>query len=122
MPPLQLSNPMPQIGLSCASLVRWLISAEPDIYKRVIEFIKGEADSVIEVAGPPTAEQILKRHKKKHQLMDLPLITLNLRKTRHHLTGQPGVEVRCSDNDLEEIVRWRREAHLRTMLTARVPN
>lgn len=108
-------------GLSAAPAVKWLIGAEPDLHNRIKEFIAGQCASPIEVAGPPSAADMLFAHKRRNAEIKLPVVRLHLKMVSHHLTGQPGVEVRCTDAEIDEIARWAREAQLRTALAAATP-
>jgi hypothetical protein len=106
------------IGLAAPAAVQWLLQSESGVYNAVRAFISGRLDrNVIDVAGPPTDRDLAHYYERKGQVVPLPCVRLHCRMVRHHLTGAPGVEVTCSDRDLEEITRWRR-AKLFASLTA----
>jgi hypothetical protein len=104
------------IGLAAPAAVQWLLRSESDVYDAVRAFITGRLDrNVIDVAGPPTGRDLALYYERKGQVVPLPCVRLHCRMVRHHLTGAPGVEVTCSDRDLEEIKRWNREATLASL-------
>ena len=105
---------MIEFGLASNPSVRWLISAEKAVYDAVIDFYMGNTDlDYVEVAGPPTDED-LKAYRKHgdREAVPLPVVRLQLRPAKNSLTGEPGVEVLCTEDDLAEIERWRRLAVL----------
>lgn len=76
-----------------------LFAREPDVLKYISAFGADEAPApYVDVVGPPTHEDIVNRH--------LPVIRLQMRKYRHHLTGEPTIEVACSDEDHLALARW----------------
>jgi hypothetical protein len=100
-----------EFGLASHAAVRWLIASERAIYDKVIDFYMGNTDTdIVEVAGPPTDQDIALYAHKRAQTVPLPLVRLQMKLAVHHLTGEKGVEVRCSDRDLAEIERWQRKA------------
>lgn len=100
-------------GLSCAAPVKWLIGREPDLHRAIQAFAEDRADrDVIKFAGPPSDEDMLKIRENANFNAILPTVTFTLRKVTHHLTGEQGIEVKCSDADLAEIVRWHRQARM----------
>jgi len=109
-------------GLSCARPVRWLIGAEPAVYAAIASFIEGKGEPLIEVAGPPTVTELADKLKHRNRRPQLPVVRLILKKVTHHLTGEHGIEVKCSDLELEEITRWAREKHLRTLIAGKAMN
>lgn len=102
-------------GLAAAAPVRWLISFDSGVHDAVRAFLAGMGREEIDVAGPPTdADMALYMHKRA-QTVPLPCVRLKMKMARHHLTSEPGVEVTCSDRDLEEIKRWYRCEMLKHM-------
>lgn len=95
-------------GLAAAPPVRWLISFDSGVHDAVCAFIAGAGREEIDVAGPPTEQDMTLYMHKRAQTVPLPCVRLKMKMARHHLTGEPGVEVTCSDADLEEIKRWYR--------------
>jgi hypothetical protein len=109
-----------QYGLQTVAPIRWLLESEPNVHKAVVAFLADQGEDNIAVAGPPSAAQILSLTRKdnRHEKLELPLVVLRLRKVAHHLTGEPGVEIKCSDREIDEIVRWKREAQIRKAVAA----
>lgn len=99
-------------GLAAAAPVRWLISFDSGVYDAVRAFIAGMGRDQVDVAGPPTQQDMALYMHKRGQTVPLPCVRLKMKHAMHHLTGEPGVEVTCSDRDLEEIKRWYRDAML----------
>ena len=56
-----------------------------------------------------------RKNRDKYKLM-FPQITLRLKRVKHPDTGELGVEVTCSDADLDVIIRTARETHLRSQI------
>lgn len=100
---------MPAYGLATHPLVRWLISSDAGVYTAVLTFIAGAGAEYVDVAGPPTAAD-KKAYQGRAQVCPLPVVRLHMKMARQHLTDAPGIEVTCSDADLEELKRWHREA------------
>lgn len=111
-----------QVGLLAHPSVRWLVSSEPDLHARVVAFIQGRGDGQIDVAGPPSATEIIDRQRHPNRELLLPKVTLRLRMVKHSATCELGVEIKCSDEEIDEIVQWARQAKLRTALAAQAPN
>lgn len=112
-------KPVKNYGLSCPPPIRWLMESEKDVFDAVKKFIAGMAKSnVIDVAGPPSFSDILEFYDKRGQTVPLPCVRLNLKMVKHHLTGEPGVEVTCSDADLIEIAKWHRLARMKPAAVA----
>lgn len=97
---------MMQYGLAAAPLVRWLVAKEADVQKAVTNFIGEQTElDYADVAGPPT-EADKARANGRAEVCPLPVVRLNFKMARHSLTGEPGVQVTCSEADLNEIERW----------------
>jgi len=97
-------------GLISAKPVAWLIASDRGVYDAVGRFLEGQGNDKIDVAGPPTIEEMRKvRAEKRSQLM-LPTVRLHLERSRHHLTQKPCLKITCSDNDLAAIESWRTQA------------
>lgn len=87
--------------------VQGLLCRESDVMAYVRKFAGDEAPApFVDVAGPPTAEELARARRKGQQGIPLPCIRLNLKKQPHHLTGVPTIYVTASDDDLIEIARW----------------
>ncbi len=99
---------MTTYALAAPMPVRWLISSDNAVRNAVRGFIAGMGREVLEVAGPPTDADIALYLHKRAQTVPLPCVRLKMKMARHHLTGEPGVEVTCSERDLAEIKRWHR--------------
>ncbi len=95
-------------GLAAAPPVRWLISFDSGVHNAVRAFIAGMGREEIDVAGPPNDGDIALYMHKRAQTVPLPCVRLKMKMARHSLTDEAGVEVTCSDRDLEEIKRWYR--------------
>lgn len=93
-------------GLAAALPVRWLISFDSGVHDAVLAFVAGMGNEEIDVAGPPGEGDMALYMLKRGQTVPLPCVRLRMKMARHHLTEEPGVEVTCSDRDLEEIRRW----------------
>lgn len=111
---------MKRFGLLAAKPIHWLLSKEADVKRAVEAFAADMAPSVVDVAGPPSAEEIIACRVNPRKRIELPTIRLHLNKVKHHLTGEPGIEVKCSDGDMDMIVMWARQAQARTALAASV--
>ncbi len=96
-------------GLAAHPLVRWLISSDLGVYEAVQTFIAGAGRDYVDVAGPPIKADRIK-FAGKAEACPLPVVRLKMKMARKALTGEMGVEVSCSDEDLLELDRWCREA------------
>jgi hypothetical protein len=105
-----------RVGLLAHGPVIWLITSEPDVRKKIEQFILGLSEPHLDVAGPPTDADAIKYHDNPGGAVTLPCVRLNLEMTKHHLTGQRAVKVTCSDSDLEEIKSWQRKAEITAAL------
>ena len=109
----------PSYGLMAAPSVRWLISSEPDVREAVKRFIAGMDEPIVDVAGPPNrADLRWHRQKPEHRPLRMPTVRLRLAMVKHHLTGESGVSVTCSDADMDEIARWHRLARQKRLSRA----
>lgn len=112
---------MPGVALQSHDAVRWLLDNEPDVRRSVEAFTRGEANvDHVDVAGPPTAADLVKYRRNESRSVGLPRVRLQMRMVRHHLTGAPGVRVLCTEAELEEIGRWRLAATMRRNLVGAV--
>ena len=103
---------MIQFGLASTPVVRWLIGSDKAIYKAVVDFYMGNADrDFVEVAGPPTEDDLARR--KPGVSVPLPLVRLQMKLARNSLSGEPGIEVTCSEADQIEIARWCRQSQVK---------
>lgn len=111
---------MKQFGLMAAKPIHWLLARENEVRSRVEAFAADRGHPVLDVAGPPSAEEIIACRLNPRKQVELPMIRLHLRKVKHHLTGEAGIEVKCSDGDMDLIVMWARQAGMRSALAANV--
>jgi hypothetical protein len=99
--------------------IRWLIGREPDLKAYIQAFARDEAPrDFLDVAGPPDIDELARCRANPKRKPLLPLIRLTMRKVRHHLTGEHGIEVKCSDDDCDKIVSWHEQARHRAALQA----
>lgn len=104
-------------GLQAPIPIQWLLQTEPEVKEKLRLYLTDQLGTdTIEVAGPPSASDILKYRRNPRAGPGLPVVRLKCRMVRHNLTGDPGVEVTCSDEDLEVIMMWAREQQLRFSL------
>jgi len=104
---------MINFGLASTAQVRWLIGSDKSVYDAVVNFFMGNVDrDFVEVVGPPTDEDHATAKRRGDKAVPLPVVRLQMRPAVHSVTGEHGVEVLCSDRDLEEISRWQRRALL----------
>jgi hypothetical protein len=107
-------------GLMAEKPIHWLLSTELEVKRRIEEFAADQGKPVLEVVGPPSAEEIIARRINPKKALELPMIRLHLRKVKHHLTGEQGIEVKCSDAHMDLIVQWARQAEMRKALAREV--
>jgi hypothetical protein len=107
-------------GLMAPRPIHWLLSEELEVKKAVEAFAADAGTSVVDVAGPPSAEEIIAQRVNPRKAIELPTVRLHLNKVKHHLTGEAGIEVKCSDGDMDLIVQWARQAEMRKALAANV--
>lgn len=102
---------MSTFGLAAHPLVRWLIASDEGVYDGVRTFLAGAADrDYLDIAGPPTDEDRAHAIKGGARSTPLPNVRLIMRPAMNAVTGEQGVEVVCSDQDLVEILRWHRQS------------
>lgn len=97
-------------GLQAHPLVQSFLGGEPKVVDRIKGFILDQTGDMVVVAGPPDPREA-KAHKARFGSLEgvpLPSVRLKLRKVRHQLTGEPGVEVAVSDGDLAKLLQWER--------------
>lgn len=95
-------------GLLAHDAVRWLIGAEIDVHRKIEAFCLDQTNvDYVDVAGPPTDDDLVRYRRNHSKSVGLPCVRLQLRMVRHHLNGAPGVRVICTDREIEEIGRWR---------------
>lgn len=111
---------MKHFGLMAAKPIHWLLACENEVRRHIEAFAADRGRPVLDVAGPPSAEEIIACRINPRKAVELPTIRLHLRKVKHHLTGEDGIEVKCSDADMDMIVMWARQAKARTALAAQV--
>ncbi|QOZ25295.1 hypothetical protein XH93_18130 [Bradyrhizobium sp. CCBAU 51753] len=91
--------------------MRWLISSDSGVFNAVRGFIADLSQrDYVDVAGPPSTDDMHRYLHKMAQTVPLPCVRLKLRMVKNLTTDERGVEVTCSDRDLEEIARWQRRA------------
>jgi hypothetical protein len=96
-----------QYGLMAAPAIFWLVAKEREVWQQVIAFITDCGGDKFDVAGPPTIEAVLRHKAYPREGLELPVVRLHMKKVRHHLTGQPMVEMKCNDAHLHDIESWR---------------
>ncbi len=111
---------MQHFGLMAPRPIHWLLSEELEVKKAVEAFAAGSGKSIVDVAGPPSAEEIIARRVNPRKPIELPTVRLHLNKVKHHLTGEQGIEVKCSDAHMDLIIQWARQTQARKMLAASV--
>jgi hypothetical protein len=111
---------MKHFGLMAAKPIHWLLATEHEVKRRIEEFAADRGNSVLEVVGPPSAEELIARRVNPKKALELPMIRLHLRMVKHHLTGEAGIEVKCSDAHMDMIVQWARQAETRKALAREV--
>lgn len=109
---------MKHFGLMAAKPIHWLLARENEVRSRIEAFAADRGHPVLDVAGPPSAGELIARRVNPRKPVELPMIRLHLRKVKHHLTGERGIEVKCSDVDMDMIAQWARQAGMRTALAA----
>lgn len=100
-------------GLLADAVVKWLLDRENEVRAKIVEWIRSDAGTgMVDVAGPPTAQELIRFRERKDKL-NLPTIRLHLERTTERQTETPAVKVTVSDPDREEILRWHRETRMR---------
>lgn len=99
-------------GLLASVPVQTFIGMELDVQREIMKFFIDERGSphpdILDVVGPPSPFESLKAHNDPSYYPALPMVRFTLRKVRNQTTGEPGIEVRCSDTDHDKIVDWLR--------------
>lgn len=113
-------------GLLAAPVVRAWLDQEAGIRQEIVDFFNDERaglhPDILDVAGPPDLMDAIKaKAARRPEPIMLPVVRMHLRKVRHHLTGEPGVEVKVSDIDLDRLATWLRHRALRQALTQKRP-
>jgi len=113
-------------GLSAAPVVKAFLNNEAGIRQEIIDFFNDERGGlhpdVLDVAGPPDLmEAIRAKTARRSEPVRLPIVRMHLRKIRHHLTGEQGVEVKVADADLDCLAEWLRHPALRYALNQKRP-
>lgn len=104
-------------GLFTIPPIRWLLSVEPAVKQAVADFLAEKREgNTVEVVGPPSLENMMDVNSGAAKRHELPVVCLKLKKMKHHLTGEDGIEVSCSDLDRELIVKWHNQAKLRSAM------
>lgn len=111
---------MQHFGLMAQRPIHWLLAAELEVKQAIEAFAADRGVPVVDVAGPPSAQEIIACRKNPRRRPHLPTVRLHLRKVKHHVTGEPGIEVKCSDGDMDLIVQWARQTQARKALAASV--
>lgn len=112
---------MQSFGLMAQRPIHWLLANELDVKRHVQAFAADRATATFSVAGPPPVEEMIRARNNPCKPIELPMVKLHLRKVKHHLTGEPGIEVKCSDADMDKIVQWARQSVLRKALANNRP-
>ena len=110
-------------SLSCAAPVKWLLDNEKDIRNAIGLYIEGRGDDVVPVVGPPSMLDMLafRANPKQNKMKLPPPIMLRLRKIKNERTGERGIEVTCSADELAMIESWRRQEDARKAFGAMSP-
>lgn len=113
-------------GLSAAPVVKAFLNNEAGIRQEIIDFFNdervGSRPDILDVAGPPDLKDAIRAKTTRFgEPILLPVVRMHLRKIRHHLTGALGVEVKCSDADLDRLADWLRHPALRYALNQKRP-
>lgn len=101
-----MSVKLVEYAVLAAPEIGWLLSSDKGVFMRMQAFLSDEADPVMTVAGPPKIEDRVKA-RGTGKIPPLPIATITMRKLKHHLTGEPCVELTASERDISEIRRWR---------------
>lgn len=105
-------------GLQTSRAIKWLIDNDYALKDRIAGYLYGHNNwHDIPYIMPAPAEEMAKHraNRDKYKLM-VPQITLYLKRTKHHLTGEIGVEVSCSDDDERVIMRTYYETNERSLI------
>ena len=105
-------------GLACSPVIRQLVDTEPQLREAIGDYLFERNDfHKIRFALPAPAEEMRKHraNRDSYKLM-FPEIVLNLRRVKHHLTNEIGVEVTCSDDDERQVLRMFLETEERRII------
>jgi hypothetical protein len=111
---------MKQFALAAEKPIHWLLACENEVRWHIEAFAADRGYPVLDVAMPPSAEEIIAKRLNPRKRIELPMVRLHLRKVKHHLTGEAGIEVKCSDAHMDLIVKCARQAEMRKALAADV--
>lgn len=105
-------------GLLADGLVRWFLDREDDVRNEIAAWVmKDVGEGMIDVAGPPTAAELIRFREEKDRL-NLPTIRLHLKRSIDFKSGQAAILVTVSESDRAEILRWHNEARLRSAIVS----
>jgi hypothetical protein len=90
-------------GLLAPQAVFWLVAKEREVWEQMIHFIGDAAPSEFDVVLPPTIQDVLEYKANPKWGYALRTVRLKMRKIKHHLTGQPMIEMTCDDDHLANI-------------------
>lgn len=110
---------MPHYGLSAPAAICAFLSREPRLRQEIEAFIVNGEPRVLDIAGPPEGKDMVDYRENLRKGLWLPVVRLYLGMVRHHLTGELGVEIRCTDEHLHRIIDWMRSARLRRAISNR---
>jgi hypothetical protein len=93
------------IGLLCHPAVRWLIATERVVNDYIRDFIADRSPSdTFDVAGPPSLGDMKRLKEDPEANIELPCVTLKLKKDKHH--DAPVIRVSASEQDLAMVQAW----------------
>jgi hypothetical protein len=100
---------MKTFGLMAALPVHLFLDRERHVRWAVEAFADDRGPDHVVVAGPPTRAEIEAHKLIRRGSIMLPVVRLNFRMVTRHLTHERGIEVTCSDADLEKLIDWQRQ-------------
>jgi hypothetical protein len=107
-------------GLKAHPEIKQLIDTESELKARIGEYLFNEEghDKIPFILPAPAEEMARHRANPDGYKLMFPQILLHLRRLRHPGSGQVGVEVTCSDSDLEVLCRANLETFARKQIAA----
>lgn len=113
---------MPGVGLLAPKPIVWLLKTDKEVKAAVQRFVDGRSNgNVVDVAGPPDIVDLMRARAQGRKNIDLPTIRLNLKRTRHHLTGVPCVEITCAEAHMDMLIAWSRQSQARAQFADATP-
>lgn len=98
--------------------VRALLDREEQLRERIGDYLVGKNNwHTVPYALPAPAEDMAKWRRNRDKFkIEFPQVILRLRRVRHHLTAEVGVEVTCSDEDTHKIRQFLAEESARRQI------